>query len=251
MSETASAAVAYPTAASVPRTGVGLEPDVTGFYDEATGSVQYVVADPITQRCAIIDPVLDFDPTSGAVRPTSADRLLRHIEAQGLTLEWILDTHPHADHLSAARYLKEMTGAPTAIGERVTEVQKIWKKLYHLPETFPTDGSQWDHLFADGERFAVGALEARALLCPGHTLCPMTYVMGDPAFVHDTVFMPDSGTARPIFPEATRGSSGGAFNGFCNCRSTRACLSAMTTVQTAEKRAGKAPLLSRRRTIPI
>jgi glyoxylase-like metal-dependent hydrolase (beta-lactamase superfamily II) len=200
MSETASAAVAYPTAASVPRAGVGLEPDVTGFYDEATGSVQYVVADPITQRCAIIDPVLDFDPTSGAVRPTSADRLLRHIEAQGLTLEWILDTHPHADHLSAARYLKEMTGAPTAIGERVTEVQKIWKKLYHLPETFPTDGSQWDHLFADGERFAVGALEARALLSPGHTLCSVTYVMGNAAFVHDTVFMPDSGTARADFP---------------------------------------------------
>ena len=137
MSETASAAVAYPTAASVPRAGVGLEPDVTGFYDEATGSVQYVVADPITQRCAIIDPVLDFDPTSGAARTTSADRLLRHIEAQGLTLEWILDTHPHADHFSAAGYLKEMTGAPTAIGERVTEVQKIWKKLYNLPETLP------------------------------------------------------------------------------------------------------------------
>ena len=95
----------------------------------------------MTQRCAIIDPVLDFDPTSGAVRTTSADRLLRYIEAQGLTLAWILDTHPHADHLSAARYLKDMTGAPTAIGERVAEVQKIWKKLYNLPETFPTDGS--------------------------------------------------------------------------------------------------------------
>jgi glyoxylase-like metal-dependent hydrolase (beta-lactamase superfamily II) len=171
MSETASAAVAYPAAASVPRAGVGLEPDVTGFYDEATGSVQYLVADPIMRRCAIIDPVLDFDPTSGATRTTSADRLLRHIEARGLTLEWILDTHPHADHFSAAGYLKDVTGAPTAVGERVIEVQKIWKKLYNLPETFPTDGSQWDHLFADGERFAVGAIEARALLSPG---CPRT-----------------------------------------------------------------------------
>jgi glyoxylase-like metal-dependent hydrolase (beta-lactamase superfamily II) len=117
--------------------------------------VQYVVSDPITRRCAVIDPVLDFDPNSGATRTTSADRLLRHIEGQGLTLEWILDTHPHADHFSAAAYLKDMTGAPTATGERVVEVQKIWKKLYNLPDTFRTDGSQWDHLFADGERFAV------------------------------------------------------------------------------------------------
>jgi glyoxylase-like metal-dependent hydrolase (beta-lactamase superfamily II) len=160
--------------------------------------VQYVVADPITRRCAIIDPVLDFDPTSGAARTTSADRLLRHIEAQGLNLEWILDTHPHADHFSATGYLKDVTGAPTAIGERVTEIQKIWKKLYNL--TFPTNGSQWDHLFADGEQFAVGALQARALLSPGHTLCSVTYLIGDAAFVHDTVFMPDSGTARADFP---------------------------------------------------
>jgi glyoxylase-like metal-dependent hydrolase (beta-lactamase superfamily II) len=196
MSETATRA--YPWAAPVPRTG--LEPDVTGFYDEATGSVQYVVADPVMRCCAIIDPVLDFDPASGATRTTSADRLLRHIESRGLTLEWILDTHPHADHFSAAGYLKDMTGAPTAIGERVTEVQTIWKKLYHLPETFPTDGSQWDHLFANGERFAVGAIEAQALLSPGHTLCSMTYVVGDAAFVHDTLFMPDSGTARADFP---------------------------------------------------
>jgi glyoxylase-like metal-dependent hydrolase (beta-lactamase superfamily II) len=173
---------------------------VTGFYDEATGSVQYVVADPITRRCAIIDLVLDFDPTSGATRTTSADRSLRHIEAYGLTLEWILDTHPHADHSSAAGYLKDVTGAPTAIGQRVKEVQNIWKELYNLPETLPTDGSQWDHLFADEERFAVGAIKARALLSPGHTLCSMTYVMGDAAFVHDTMFMPDSGTARADFP---------------------------------------------------
>jgi glyoxylase-like metal-dependent hydrolase (beta-lactamase superfamily II) len=200
MSDTASAAAPYLSAASVPHASVGLEPDVAGFHDEATGSVQYVVADPITRRCAIIDPVLDFDPASGATRTTSADRLLRHIEARGLILEWILDTHPHADHFSAAAYLNDMTGAPTAIGERVTEVQKIWKKFYHLPETSLTDGSQWDHLFADGERFAIGAIEARALLSPGHTLCSMTYVVGDAAFVHDTLFMPDSGTARADFP---------------------------------------------------
>jgi glyoxylase-like metal-dependent hydrolase (beta-lactamase superfamily II) len=124
----------------------------------------------------------------------------RHIEAQGLTPQWILDTHPHADHFSAAGYLKGVTGASTAIGERVTEVQKIWKELYNLPDSFPTDGSQWDHLFAVGERFAVGAMEASVLLSPGHTLCSVSYLMGNAAFVHDTLFMPDSGTARTDFP---------------------------------------------------
>ena len=112
-------------------------------------------------------PVLDFDQQSGATRTTSADRLLRHIEGQGLTLEWILDTHPHADHFSAAGYLKDVTGASTAIGERVVEVQRIWKKLYNLPDTFRTDGSQWDHLFADGERFAIGEMAAGIMLSPG------------------------------------------------------------------------------------
>src|SRR6516225_7628305 len=138
-----------------------VEPNVTGFYETTTGSVQYVVADPVTRRSAAIDPVLDFDPRSGSTRTTSADQLLRHIEAHGLTLEWILDTHPHADHFSAAGYLRDKTGAPTAIGERVVEVQRLWKTLYNLPDTFRMDGSQWDHLFADGERFAVGELEAR------------------------------------------------------------------------------------------
>lgn len=196
----ATSAMAYASAASAPRAGVGLEPDVTGFYDEATGSVQYVVADPMTRRCAVIDPVLDFDPTSGATRTTSADRLLRHIEANRLTLDWILDTHPHADHFSAAGYLKDVTGAPTAIGERVIEVQRIWKKLYNLPDTFLTDGSQWDRLFADGERFTIGKMPVTVWLSPGHTLCSVTYLTGNAAFVHDTLFMPDSGTARADFP---------------------------------------------------
>jgi glyoxylase-like metal-dependent hydrolase (beta-lactamase superfamily II) len=185
----ATSAVAYASAASAPRAGVGLEPDVTGFYDEATGSVQYVVADPMTRRCAVIDPVLDFDPTSGATRTTSADRLLHHIEANRLTLDWILDSHPHADHFSAAGYLKDVTGAPTAIGERVIEVQRIWKKLYNLPDTFLTDGSQWDRLFADGERFTIGKMPVTVWLSPWNS-----------ALVHHTLFMPDSGTARADFP---------------------------------------------------
>jgi glyoxylase-like metal-dependent hydrolase (beta-lactamase superfamily II) len=178
----------------------GVAPDVTGFYDEATGSIQYIVADPVTRRSAIIDPVLDFDPSSGSTRTTSADRLLKHIEGHGLTLEWILDTHPHADHFSAAGYLKDATGASTGIGERVVEIQRLWKGIYNLPDSVPVDGSQWDRLFADGERFTVGEMEARVLLSPGHTLSSVTYVMGNAAFVHDTLFMPDSGTARADFP---------------------------------------------------
>jgi glyoxylase-like metal-dependent hydrolase (beta-lactamase superfamily II) len=178
---------------------------VTGFYEATTGSVQYVVADPLTRKSAVIDPVLDFDPRSGSIRTTSADQLLRHIEAHGLTLEWILDTHPHADHFSAAGYLKDMTGAATGIGERVTEVQRLWKQIYNLPDTVPTDGSQWDHLFADGERFTIGEMGASVLLSPGHTLASVTYAIGNAAFVHDTVFMPDSGTARADFPGGDAG----------------------------------------------
>src|SRR5262245_5121270 len=178
----------------------GVSPDVTGFYDEATGSIQYVVADPLTRKSAIIDPVLDFDPRSGSTRTTSADRLLKHIETQGLTLEWILDAHPHADHFSAAGYLKDMTGASTGIGERVVEMQRLWKAIYNLPDGVPVDGSQRDRLFAGGERFTVGNMEARVLLSPGHTLASVTYVMRNAAFVHDTLFMPDSGTARADFP---------------------------------------------------
>jgi glyoxylase-like metal-dependent hydrolase (beta-lactamase superfamily II) len=178
---------------------VDVKPDVTGFYDAPTGSIQYVVTDPNTRKCAVIDPVLDFDPRSGSTRTTSADDLLTYIEEHGLSLEWILDTHPHADHFSAAGYLKDMTGASTAIGERVIEVQKLWKSIYNLADV-SMDGAQWDHLFADGERFAVGDIEARVLLSPGHTLCSVTYVIGNAAFVHDTLFMPDSGTARTDFP---------------------------------------------------
>ena len=186
-----------PMGAPAALTGKRLNPDVTGRYDETTGSVQYIVADPITRRCAVVDPVLDYDQRSGSTRTRSADRLLKYIKTQGLSLEWILDTHPHADHFG---YLRDMTGAPTAIGERVTEVQKLWKTLYNLPDTVPVDGSQWDRLFADAERFTVGQMQAFALLSPGHTLCSITYIIGNAAFVHDTLFMPDSGTARADFP---------------------------------------------------
>ena len=174
-------------------------PDVAGFFDPRTFSVQYVVSDPATKQCAIIDPVLDFDEKSGATATHHADELLAYIAKEGLSIEWILDTHPHADHFSAAQYLKEKTGAPTAIGEHVTKVQALWKEIYHWPE-MPTDGRQWDRLFAEGDTFTIGELKARVMHSPGHTLASITYVIGDAAFVHDTLFQPDFGTARADFP---------------------------------------------------
>ncbi|MTH64626.1 MBL fold metallo-hydrolase [Paracoccus shanxieyensis] len=174
-------------------------PKVTGFYEPCSGSIQYVVADPASGQCAIIDPVLDYDEKSGATATIQADRLLEFVATEGLTVQWILDTHPHADHFSAASYLRDRTGAPTAIGERVREVQKLWQDFYDWPE-LPCDGRQWDRLFADGDTFQIGELSARVMLSAGHTLASVTYVVGDAAFVHDTLFMPDSGTARADFP---------------------------------------------------
>jgi len=174
-------------------------PDVTGFYEPRTGSIQYVVADPETGKCAIIDPVLDFDEKSGATATIEADRILKFIAERGYEVQWILDTHPHADHFSAADYLKRQTGAPTGIGEKVTGVQELWRDFYNWPD-FATNGSQWDHLFADGESFMLGSIPCRVMFSPGHTLASVTYLIGDAAFVHDTLFMPDSGTARADFP---------------------------------------------------
>jgi glyoxylase-like metal-dependent hydrolase (beta-lactamase superfamily II) len=175
-------------------------PAIQGFYHAQSGSIQYVVSCPTTGCCAVIDPVLDFDETSGASATRAADAILDYVRAHGLTVEWILDTHPHADHFSAAAYLRARTGAPTAIGERIIDVQKIWKDIYNLPESFPVDGSQWDRLFADGQTFRIGRVNVSVLHSPGHTLASITYLAGDAAFIHDTLFMPDSGSARADFP---------------------------------------------------
>ncbi|MFH0303302.1 TIGR01244 family sulfur transferase, partial [Bradyrhizobium sp. 31Argb] len=153
---------------------------VKGFFDPRTFSVQYVVSDPATGQCAIIDPVLDFDEKSGSVATVNADAILRYVAEEKLTVQWILDTHPHADHFSAAHYLHEKTGAPTAIGAHVVDVQLLWQSIYNWPE-LKTDGSQWDHLFENGERFTIGSLDARVLFSPGHTLASITYVIGDAA----------------------------------------------------------------------
>lgn len=176
-----------------------IAPEVIGFYHEATGSIAYLAIDPATKHAAIIDPVLDYDEKSGRVSRETADALLAEIKQRGLNIEWILDTHAHADHFSAASYLKEKLGAPIAIGEKITAVQALWKKIYNLPDA-ALNGSSWDKLFKDGETFKIGALEGRVMLSPGHTPCSITYVLGDAAFVHDTIFQPDYGTARCDFP---------------------------------------------------
>ncbi len=176
-----------------------LRPEVAGFYDQRTGSIQYVVACPNSRRCAIIDPVLDFDEKSGSTATTNADVILDHLQRHDLKLDWVLDTHPHADHFSAAAYLRAKTGAPMAIGEHIRDVQRIWRDIYNWPG-LACDGSQWDRLFRDGEPFKIGELDARVLHSPGHTLASISYIVGDAAFIHDTLFMPDSGTARADFP---------------------------------------------------
>jgi glyoxylase-like metal-dependent hydrolase (beta-lactamase superfamily II) len=173
--------------------------EVNGFFDRNTGSIQYVIADPTTKRCALVDPVLDFDEKSGATGTMSADAILSYVDAKGFAVQWVLDTHPHADHLSAAHYLQMRTGAPTAIGARVVDMQRLWKDIYNW-KSLATDGSQWDRLFAHGETFEVGSIAAHVLFSPGHTPASITYLIGDAAFVNDTLFMPDGGTARADFP---------------------------------------------------
>lgn len=177
-----------------------MNPDVTAFFDEATFTVSYIVVDPATRAAAIVDSVLDFDPNSGRTSKASADRLIDAVRERGLAVEWILETHVHADHLSAAPYLKEKLGGRIGIGEHVRQVQKVFKGLFNAEPGFTPDGRQFDHLFGDGERFRIGTLEAKAMHTPGHTPADLTYVIGDAAFMGDTLFMPDFGTARTDFP---------------------------------------------------
>jgi len=180
--------------------GSAMNPNVEAFFDEATFTVSYVVAEPAGSHCAIVDSVLDYDPKSGRTDTASADAVIAHVRARNLTVDWILETHAHADHLTAAPYLKEKLGGKIAIGAHITDVQGIFGKVFNAEAAFRTDGSQFDHLFADGDTFRIGALEARVMHTPGHTPACLTYVIGDAAFVGDTLFMPDFGTARTDFP---------------------------------------------------
>jgi glyoxylase-like metal-dependent hydrolase (beta-lactamase superfamily II) len=177
-----------------------MQPHVEAFFDPATFTYSYVVSDASTQRCAIIDSVLDYDPASGRTSYASADRLIDYVKTHKLQVDWLLETHVHADHLSAAPYLQRELGGQLAIGEHITTVQNTFGKLFNAGSEFATDGRQFDHLFKDGDTFAIGSLQARAIHTPGHTPACMTYVVGDVGFVGDTLFMPDYGTARCDFP---------------------------------------------------
>ncbi len=175
------------------------KPQVRAFFDQATNTVSYLVVDPETKRGAIVDPVLDYDQRTGKADTHSADAILEAAAEQGVTIDWVLETHAHADHLSGAPYVKLKTGAKVGIGEHIREVQKIFRPVFNATDV-SGDGSEFDHLFAEGEHFSIGTLDATILHTPGHTPACVSYVVGDTVFVGDTLFMPDYGTARADFP---------------------------------------------------
>ena len=175
-------------------------PTIAGFFDEATYTISYVVHDPATNEAAIIDSVLDYEAASGRTSYGSADRVIEYVNSNDLKVTWLIETHAHADHISAAPYLQEKLGGKLAIGKEIIRVQDVFGKLFNADTDFERDGSQFDHLFADGETFKVGTLDGIALHVPGHTPADMAFIIGDAAFVGDTIFMPDFGTARADFP---------------------------------------------------
>jgi glyoxylase-like metal-dependent hydrolase (beta-lactamase superfamily II) len=177
-----------------------MNPEVTAFFDEATFTVSYVVADPDKGKAAIIDSVLGYDAKSGWTNTEKADEVIAFIQAQDYTVDWILETHVHADHLTAGPYLKEALGGRTGIGDQVGHIQATFKTVFNAGDDLSTDGSQFDHLFSNDEIFTIGGVRARVMHTPGHTPACITYVIGDAAFVGDTMFMPDYGTARADFP---------------------------------------------------
>jgi glyoxylase-like metal-dependent hydrolase (beta-lactamase superfamily II) len=177
-----------------------LNPQVHGIFDTATSTVTYVVYEKPGSACAIIDSVLDYDPKSGRTKHTSADKVVDFVKTNQLKVEWLLETHAHADHLSAAPYLKEQLGGKTAIGDHIGGVQKVFKGIFNMEADFKADGSQFDHLFKDGESIPVGGLVGHTMYVPGHTPACVAYQFGDAVFVGDTMFMPDVGTARCDFP---------------------------------------------------
>ncbi len=181
-------------------------PKVTGFFDLPTNTISYVVADPVTGKCAVIDSLLDYNAASGRTSTASADKLIGFVKSQGLEVEWIIDTHVHADHLTAAPYVREKLGGKTGIGEQISTVQKVFSEIFNEGQFFHTDGSQFDHLFKADETYKVGNMEAKALHTPGHTPACVSHLIGDAVFVGDTLFMPDYGTARCDFPGGDAGT---------------------------------------------
>lgn len=177
-----------------------MQPNIEGFFDPVSATISYVVFDQPSGHCAIIDPVLDYDPKSGRTTHQAVDKLIDFVRSRNLTVDWILETHAHADHLSSAHYLKMELGGKTAIGDKISAVQTVFKKMFNLEKGFSTDGAQFDHLFADGEYFDVGKIRGKAILVPGHTPADLAYQFEDAIFIGDTMFMPDAGTARADFP---------------------------------------------------
>jgi len=177
-----------------------VKPEVKGFFDPVTATISYVVKDPDSDHCAIVDPVLDFDPVSGRTDTRAVDPLIDHVRSNDLKVDWIIETHAHADHLSAAPYVKERVGGRIGIGKRIDVVQKTFGRIFNDPRALKGEAKEFDHLFEDGEEYAIGGMRAVALHTPGHTPACMTHVVGDAAFVGDTIFMPDVGTARADFP---------------------------------------------------
>ena len=177
-----------------------MTPKVTGFFDDATNTISYVVQDPHGSACAIVDSVLDFDYASGRTDTKSADAIIAFVKENGLDVQWLLETHVHADHLSAAPYLQDALGGKIGIGDRIQVVQETFGKVFNEGTEFQRDGSQFDKLFVEGDSFHIGQMRADVLHTPGHTPACLTYVVGDAAFVGDTLFMPDFGTARCDFP---------------------------------------------------
>jgi len=180
-----------------------MNPDVRTFFDESTSNATHLVRDPAGTACAVIDTVLDFDMASGRTGTTAADEVIAYIEGEGLNLQWILESHVHADHLTAAPYFKEKLGGNIGIGENVRMVQEVFGAVYNAGADFAHDGSQFDHLFRDGEEFSIGGLSGRVMMTPGHTPACAVYIIGDAVFTGDTLFMPDSGTARCDFPKGS------------------------------------------------
>ncbi|MEO1293815.1 MAG: MBL fold metallo-hydrolase [Pseudomonadota bacterium] len=184
---------------------LSIVPEVTGFFDEATNTISYLVKDPGSDACAIIDSVMDIDYAAGRIAFAHADALIAEVEGRGLTLEWLIETHVHADHLSAAPYIQKKLGGRIGIGEQITVVQETFGKIFNEGTEFQRDGSQFDRLFKDGDTYRIGTMSAVVLHTPGHTPACMTHVIGNAAFVGDTLFMPDSGSARADFPGGDAG----------------------------------------------
>ena len=179
---------------------LSVKPEVTAFFDEPTNTVSYVVKDPHSKACAVIDSVMDIDYAAGRISYQSADEIIKFVQEQGLKVEWLIETHAHADHLSAAPYIQGKLGGKLGIGENIKIVQEVFGKIFNEGTEFQRDGSQFDRLFKDGDTYQIGGMTAFAMLTPGHTPACMTHVIGDAAFVGDTLFMPDGGTARADFP---------------------------------------------------